>query len=71
MKVLKTIEWLAVTVVGGPVLAVLAGCLALMGMVVVILPGGMEIIEMESDRVAKWIAKLQRPIRHALRVVTS
>jgi hypothetical protein len=58
MLILKVIKWLLVAAVAGPVLSVVAACIVALLLVLVMLPGGLEILQLEWERTRRWVDKL-------------
>jgi hypothetical protein len=58
MLVLKIINWLLVAAVAGPVLSVVATCIVALLLVLVLLPGGLEILLLEWERARQWVDEL-------------
>jgi hypothetical protein len=58
MLVLKIIKWLLVAVFAGPVLSVVATCIVALLLLLVLLPGGLEILLLEWERATRWGDKL-------------
>jgi len=58
MLVLKIIKWLLVAVFAGPVLSVVATCIVALFLLLLLLPGGLEILSLEWERATRWVDKL-------------
>ena len=58
MLVLKIMKWLLVAVVAGPVLSVVATCIVALLLLLVLLPGGLEILLLEWERGRRCVDKL-------------
>jgi hypothetical protein len=58
MLALKIIKWLLVAAVAGPVLSVVATCIGVLLLVLVLLPGGLEILLLGWARARGWLASL-------------
>jgi len=58
MLALKTIKWLLAVAVAGPLLTVIATCIVLLLLVLVLLPGGLEILLLGWAQAKRWLVKL-------------
>jgi hypothetical protein len=61
MLVLKIIKWLLVAVFAGPVLSVVATCIVALPLLLVLLPGGLEILLLEWERATRWGGQVAAP----------
>jgi hypothetical protein len=55
---LKIIKLLLVAVFAGPVLSVVATCIVSLLLLLLLLPGGLEILLLEWERATGWVGKL-------------